>query len=329
MISAPPAPPRPASSLTALSRRAAIRLGAWLVAGATLPGGLAKARAADPAPVFDPRVARFGYSRRVMRNVNETDFRSAMLVYSRVIARDAQISTAAELSVFNSAQELASALRSGAVNVVAAPADELINLPPEVLIPEMISSNAGARGGVEYLLLAHVDGTVATLADLKGKTLAVLDNTHGFLATPWLELLLAQAALGRPVDVLKRTLTVAKPALAALPVFFRQLDACIITRSALATLAELNPQVARKLRIVATSPTVFPILTGFGRTIDPALHAEIVRSIMSVRGTPAGRQLLTVFQTDELAVCDRGTLDNTRRLLADHARLVGSATPAP
>ena len=69
MISAPPAPPRPASSLTALSRRAAIRLGAWLVAGATLPGGLAKARAADPAPVFDPRVARFGYSRRVMRKL--------------------------------------------------------------------------------------------------------------------------------------------------------------------------------------------------------------------------------------------------------------------
>lgn len=318
-----------ASPRPALSRRAAIRLAAWLVAGATLPGGRAKVRAADPATAFDPRVARFGYSRRVMRNVNETDFRSAMSVYSRVIARDAKISTAGELSVFNSAQELAAALRSGAINVVAAPADELIDLPPEVLIPEMISATTGGRGGVEYLLLAHVDGSVATLADLKGKTLAVLDNTHGLLATPWLELVLVQAALGRPADVLQRSLTVAKPALAALPVFFRQLDACIITRSALATLAELNPQVARKLRIVATSPTVFPILTGFGRTIDPALHAEIVHSIMAVRGTPAGRQLLTVFQTDELGVCDAATLAATRRLLADHARLVGPATSAP
>ena len=320
-----------ASPTTALSRRQALRLGAWLVAGATLAARFApNVRAgAAAAPVYDPQVSRFGYSRRVMRNVNEADFRSAMSIYTRVIARDANISTSTELNVFDNAQELVAALRSGAVNVVAAPADELINLPPEVLDPEMISSTAGAKAGVEYLLLSHTDGGIATLADLRGKTLAVLDNTHGFLAIPWLELVLAQAALGRPADLLKRSTAVAKPALAALPVFFRQIDACIITRSAFATLAELNPQVARKLRVVATSPAVFPILTGFGRSIDPALRAAIVRSIMTVRGTPAGRQLLTVFQTDELAICDPVTLANTRRLLADHARLVGPAAPAP
>lgn len=293
-------------------------------------GLLAVARAQPPGEAEEPP-SRLGYSRNLMRGVNEADFRSAMTVYSRVIAQTYRIPTAPDIALMGTREEIETALRRGQVTIFAAPADEMLALPAELLDPTMLTSAVGGSAGVEYVLLAHVESEVRRVADLPGKTLIILDSVQGVLGAIWLQVAFAEAGLGVPAGTLRELRSTTKPALAALPVFFRQVDACVVTRAAFATLGELNPQLLQRLHVIDASPRVLPLLTAFRRGVDPRLRDRIVAVMFELKSTAAGRQLLTTFQTDGLVFCEPDTLAATRRLLATHAQLAArpAARPGP
>ena len=45
--------------------------------------------------------------------------------------------------------------------------------------------------------------------------------------------------------------------------FFRTVDACLVTESGFQTIVEMNPQVGRRLRVLASSPRIVPFVTCF------------------------------------------------------------------
>lgn len=260
--------------------------------------------------------SRGGYSRNMVRNANDNDVRSALRAYAAVISNANQISAEPDQILYTSLGEMEQSLRESRVDVIVAPADEILRLPAELLEPPFGTSFTAGAAGVEYVLLSRRDGPVATPADLRARSLGVLDSSQGCLATRWLDSLLVEHRLGSASTVLRQLKPCSKPALATLPVFFKQLDACIITRTSFDTLCELNPRLKSDLRIVATSPRLLPVLSGFRRGIDARLKTSITQAMTTIGSTTAGRQLLTLFQTDNLAFCEDDTLAATRRLFA-------------
>jgi len=279
----------------------------------------ADAMPATPTP--RSQITRAGYSRHIIPDANENDLQSALKVYATLISDANHIVASEDQMIYDGVAEMEHSLRIAQVDIVAAPADEMLALPPELIEPPYVASSTRAMPGIEYVILVNAQGKIASLADLQGRSINVLGNSQGSLALPWLEVLLSHNHLGRARNVFAQITSLAKPSLVALPVFFQQVDACIITRSSFTTLCELNPQLQRQLRVLATSPQVFPMLSGFRRGMDPALRARIVRAITTLETNPAGRQLLTLFQAEKLIFCDESMLSNTRLLLAERARL--------
>ena len=110
------------------------------------------------------------------------------------------------------------------------------------------------RSTEEYVLLVHRDGPIKEIGDLQGRSLVWIDNPRACLAPIWLDTLLAQQGLGPADQFFGKMTPTKKTSQAVLPVFFRQADVCLTMRSGFQTAAELNPQVGRQLRVLATSP---------------------------------------------------------------------------
>jgi ABC-type phosphate/phosphonate transport system substrate-binding protein len=307
---------------------AALRVSGVLALGTAALALSASALVAQSETSSQPPI-RFGFSRSMFREVNESDARASLKVYAGVIARERNLAADPDPLLYEGRTEIVESLRQGKVDIVAGSSAELLELPADLVTGPYLLSISAQGPGVEYLLLTHTDSGIATLADLKGRRVAVLNSVRGSLATYWLDVLLETRGLGPPRQFLRDLRFVAKPSLAVLPVFFRQLDACVITRESFAIAVEMNPQVGRQLRILATSPLVAPTVTCFRQSFDPKIRARIVDALASIQTSVAGQQMLTIFQAEKVEARDDADLATTRQLLADHARLTAAMEGMP
>lgn len=296
------------------------RFFARLLCLAIVLGALSLSSGAPPAEPTPKLHARMGYTRALLRYANENDFRGAMRVYAKVVADNFRITTPAEPRIIESSHELESALRNGEIDVAAGLTSEILAVPPELLASPFFGSFEDAEAGVEYVLLVHEASRLRNLADLAQRTLIVLDNNDAALAAAWLENLCRTASLPPPSELLREITLARKPSQAALPVFFQKADACIITRASLSTLAELNPQLRNRLRVIAVSPRLVPVLTSLRADLPAELHERISTAITQVDSVPAGRQVLLLFQSERVRPLGESALTATRELLATQAR---------
>lgn len=114
-----------------------------------------------------------------------------------------------------------------------------------------------------------------------------------------------------------------------LPVYFGQSDLCLVTKKGFDTTVELNPQVGRRLTVIAHSPILISEVTCFQRTFTGSYRNETVSAYLEAHLHPEGQQTLTLFQveqvvpvtTDDLAL----TKDLYQRYLELSSHLPGQA----
>ena len=115
------------------------------------------------------------------------------------------------------------------------------------------------------------------------------------LAWDWLELQLAAAGLGAPESFFGPVTPLPKVSRAVLPVFFRQVDACLVTRRGYEMMGEMNPQVLTKLRVLAASPKLIPVVVGVRRNLRPEQKEAFRAAMVGLSQTVRGRHILAVF----------------------------------
>jgi ABC-type phosphate/phosphonate transport system substrate-binding protein len=218
---------------------------------------------------------------------------------------------------------LISAFRNDRADCAAMTTDEYFILNQKVKASNIFVGDLGGGIFEEYLLLVQQDGKVKDLSDLKGLRIILYANARMSLARPWLDLILARRSLPRAEAFFGAMLQKPKPANVLLPVFFNAADACLVTRRVFNTMAELNPQVGRKLRILATSPQVVPSLFCFNAACKPIRKEIILRAITNLHKSPAGQQILTIYQLGKLEEQPETCLNSARELLNERSRIWG------
>jgi phosphonate transport system substrate-binding protein len=266
---------------------------------------------------------RVGFSRSLFTDVNENDAEAAVKIWGQTIAKERGIAADTQTRIFQDTTQLRQALLNQTVDAVGISAIEYATVSREArLAPIFVTYNNG-RYQEQYFVLVRRDSQLNQLADLRGRSLVFHQNMRACLAQPWLDTLLHKATGQFTAECVGKLTQVPKLSQAVLPVFFHQLDACVITSAEFEIMCELNPQIGQQLKIIATSPTVVTSVLCFRSDYAPAFKPQIFTALRDLDKTPAGQQVLTIFQSEKIEDQPASCMDSALELLAAHDRICG------
>ncbi|MBI5385420.1 MAG: PhnD/SsuA/transferrin family substrate-binding protein [Verrucomicrobia bacterium] len=266
---------------------------------------------------------RIGFSSASFGEVNENDAAAAVRVWAQALATERGIPADPQPKILRSVSEIAAALTNKLIDAINMTTGEYAALQGRVALQHCVVSVKNKVITEEYVLLVHRASGLERLSDLRGRKLGLLQSARASLAPAWLDLLLAKEGLGLPANFCGQMISSSKITKAILPVFFGQLDACLVTRNGFETMIELNPQVSQQLKILASSPPLVPVVFCFRADYTSAVRNKLLGEISRWHTSPAGRQILTIFQTDSLEERPVSCLDSALEMVAAHQRLCG------
>lgn len=274
-------------------------------------------------PQSDVQQLRFSLSDSMIGDVNVTDARSAMVVWLKRIEQDLKVTLRYDPNIFESPARMLARLRQGQLDAIAVNILEFRRMMDwldcdRVTVPMQKSK-------LQYILLVRAESGIGKLADLRSHRMMCLDSPPTCIAPAWLANLLRAEALGEAELFFSSIVRKTKPSQVILPVFFGQTDACLTTNSSFLTMAELNPQVSKKLLPLAVSPEIVTTLYAFRKGWNDRSRDIVMRALEDLRVSAGGRQILNMFQCERLVVQPGACLKTALDIVAQWERGGGKA----
>lgn len=274
------------------------------------------------------KLFRVGFSRSMFANINENDAMAAVKVWSAIIAKERGVPTDPTPRVYNDLQDIRQALTAKAVDSIALNTDEYWKLRPLLDDKVFIVGSSDKSFTEEYIVLVHKDSKIRRIQDLRDRRLTFYANPRMTLAPIWLDTVLMKEGLPASQGFFRVTNT-SKITKVVLPVFFRQTDACVVSRKSFKTMCDLNPQLGQHLKVILSSPAMVPSGFCFRRGYNDSIRDLIITELVSVMGSASGNQMMTLFQQGHFEAKPLSCLDSAFELLATHERLMAKAKTKP
>ncbi len=261
---------------------------------------------------------RIGFSSKAFVNVPINDMKIAVQVLSKRVAR--KIFGSVNSRIYDSPADIENDLKSRKLDVLAMTPDEFIHIRNRVSLETAAITVVGNSHEVELIVLVRKDSGLNIVSDLKKRTIALPSWTsqYGDIYRTWIETLVMKEGVGS-LDAffssIKETKTSSQ---AIMPVFFRSIDACVISKQAFAITSELNPQIARDLKTIAHIGRLAGGIVVFRKDLPEETKQKTMQALLTLHEDPEGRQLLMLFHLDRLAVFRPEYLKSNDLLYAEY-----------
>jgi ABC-type phosphate/phosphonate transport system substrate-binding protein len=253
--------------------------------------------------------------------VNINDARAAIGIWTESFSRERGVRILYPPEVMSTPEQMFQKIRQGQLDVFSFTTPEYVRARAYTDPGLLLVDQSYVTGGEEYLILVHADSGIRSLADLRKHTLVRHDAPIMCLASDWLATFLASSGLGSPESFFSQISSVTKVSRAILPVFFRQFDACLVTRRAFETMAEMNPQLSAKLRILARSPKLVPVVVAFHKNCSVQQKEKFKSALIGLGTTTAGRQILNLFGSRQIMASDESILGSAIEIITASSRI--------
>lgn len=265
--------------------------------------------------------SRLGLFSQRFESLPENDVKAALRVWLQKISEAENIPMDSEVSVFRDNPQTLEALQKGEVGGLITTFEQFYELNKKVEFDHLFLTELEGTYQERMLLVARKNGRVKGLADLRGGTLNRYKSSRTVLGLSWLGLELHKAGLPPLEQLVTKVTDRIKLTDAVLPVFFGKVDAVLVNENGFTVMKELNPQLAQDLVVVAESEPLVPVLLAFLKDFQPDYLPDLLAVLEELDNTPAGRQILLLFQCDAISEKPPAMLDSSIRLLRDFQQI--------
>jgi phosphonate transport system substrate-binding protein len=261
-----------------------------------------------------PKVLKVGFSSRVFPDLDNNDIRVAMELWARELSRSAGIPSA-RVTIFRDQAEWLSAIRQGELHIITITAMEYQrSREKSQLIPSYNSVNkTGAN--MKQLVIVNRKNGIKTVSELRGRSFAILPPIKCEASLLWLDQMLKKFGAERNA-FFRQIKEFPKASQALMATFFGQVDGCLVSRGAYEICKTLNPQLGKELLIVAESKSLMGEITCVPANVSDALKAAFTRAALHLHENTVGKQILTMFQTDQVVMFNSADMEGIAELLA-------------
>jgi ABC-type phosphate/phosphonate transport system substrate-binding protein len=259
---------------------------------------------------------RFAISTGVLEaDVNPDDALAAAKIWAATLGESLGSWMQSDARIFHDISGLAAAVKKGEVDILAVSTEEYLSIEDGLHAEPMFTYLQAGQIELEYIIIARQDGGFKTPGDLRGKKISITKGGRSSMAPLWLDALLFDEKLPAKESFFREIKEVSKASQAILPVFFKQNDAGIVTKSAFDAAVTLNPQIGQQVKIIATSPKLVPMVTCFSTFIRPERRKLFLEQALKLHESPKGLQNFTVFKIERLVLWEPRYFDATRDLI--------------
>lgn len=223
--------------------------------------------------------------------------------------------------IFLPSQQILSGIRHGNIDCYGITALEYEKVA-DLTDPNFFLLQDYLGEGMEYVLIVHNSSPYRKIADLRGKQLLTHYHRDMVLLPAWLETMLAENDLPNADRFFGSQTARDNVTQVALPVFFKRVDGACLARRSWDTAVELNPQLGRDVRILATSPKIVPIAICFRRDSSVEGRRALIDAVLKIASFPAGQQIVAMYQSHGFVVRTSAVMKNTVDMLAKYQRVL-------
>ena len=272
--------------------------------------GLAAPDRVDPGAIFE-----VGYSADLFFDVEPSDARAATKVWIEYFVDKVGEDVASETAVLDGVTTIVSRLNEKTLDLAVLLPEDYLRVAEQCELEPILVTTRAKRSGYEYGLFVRRDADLTRLADLEGAEIIIERGDKGSVPRAWLEQLLRQRALPPGSAFTGKITQVGRVAKAVLPVFFGDVQACLVNMESFALMEELNPQLGRELLVLEKSASFCRALICLRPDVKELYGGLLRESMRSLHTEPQGQQLLGLFHVDELVPFEPAHLRAVKELI--------------
>ncbi len=265
----------------------------------------------------EPEDIRAGYPVNAFRSVNPKDAEIAMKIWVSQLCRQSGMQfNKVEAHLFNNLSDLILAVKNNKLDLIGINSVDYLMVRNQVQLEPALITIFGKDHGNKYVLLVNKELNIHNLSQLKARRIFIHIGSPP-IPLLWLRYLLKKQGLPGEDRFFGSFKEVDKASQAIFPVFFRQADACIVSRRAFEISSELNPQISQKLEPLITSPVYADSLVLFRHDYKSINKKMLIDTGLNFSKFPQGRQIMTLFQISGLVPFKEAYLDSLIALMRE------------
>lgn len=229
--------------------------------------------------------------------------------------------------VFDSTQDLYTAFDREQIHGIFGTPLEIIERENKMK-PEMMAIHY-KNSALKQPLLALVRSTdhIKSIKDLRGKRLSMRKEQD--IEKLFLNTLLLENQAPELESFFGEHINPKNISMGIMDVFFGRSDITIVRESEYKTAIELNPQLAKKLTILAESEPMLGLVAGAKISMSNKAHQVAKQSLIDLSYTEKGKQLMHIIHAEAFEEVGSKDLDSVRELLKRYKMLKANASPRP
>ena len=225
---------------------------------------------------------------------------------------------AADVMLFDSIEDMSAAFDTGVINLISAPPLTIaLHFKRENLSDGFIGLRAPGKLNA-VMLLARTDKNINTINDMRGKRLIVPEYHE--LADIFLDTLILKTQHIPYKKFFSSTSLEKKDKRILLDLFFDKADVAMVNESAYELMKELNPQLNKKIKVIASYPTKSKSYLYVNKNYP--YRQKIVDNYLRIASSVRGKQFLSLFQQELLESCSVNDLEAYDELYREHSSLL-------
>lgn len=277
-----------------------------------LAGSLANSQCSSkPLPASAPTIRlNIVFSDELFSVANRNDVVGALKLWIEVLSCLTTLNLNSKVEVISSQSEIRRRVHENSADIVVLDNADFLELSDAGLIDgAAVGSRNGLPYAVPYLLL--VNQRIESLNQLRGQHGIYHLHTSAAASLAFTATLLAENHLGSTGAFFESFESTIKLANCVLQLFFEKIQACVVDAHDWELLKELNPQLGKKLKILAQSEPVLDGVVAFTKVPMP-YRERILASLLQMHKDPLGYQVISALRSGPLIPYRPEFLDSTR-----------------
>ncbi len=262
-----------------------------------------------------------GYSRKLFINVDINDARAATKAWAEMIIKKTAKFEKSDTVILDDVSSIEKLVTAKGVDLIVMRPEEFIVIGNKTSIVPIFVPDFGKYFYSQYVLLVRSDRGIVKLSELRHKKLIRESGQSGDIPSLWLDTFLMRQGLGEAKDFFTGNKGVSKAAQAILPVFFKQVDVALAERNSFDVMVELNPQLGKELKVLATSQNFLGAVLCLRKEFFEMYKEDIEDALDSLHKDPQGKQILMLFRANKLVPFKYEYLNSMDALLKENQEL--------